>query len=148
MEFIEALLVRNLSSLTGGVIIGFAASAFLLFNGRIAGISGIVGGLTETKAWSETWRITFTLGLLAGGLIASSIDPSTLGTPPANRPLWLLALAGLLTGVGTGLARGCTSGHGICGIARLSPRSLTATLTFMITGMLTATVLSQILGEP
>jgi uncharacterized membrane protein YedE/YeeE len=147
MELIETLLLRNLSSLTGGLVIGVSASAFLLFNGRVAGVSGIVGSLTDLKTWVEQWQITFTLGLLTGGVIAWSIDPSTLGIPPANRPLWLLALAGLLTGLGTGLARGCTSGHGICGLARRSPRSLTATLTFMITGMLTATLLSQILGE-
>lgn len=145
MELIETLILRNLSSLSGGLVIGFAASGFLLLNGRIAGVSGIVGSLSGLKAWKDTWRITFTTGLLTGGLIAWVIDPSTLGMPPENRPLWLLAIAGLLTGVGTGLAQGCTSGHGICGLARWSPRSLAATLAFMFTGIVTATICSRIL---
>ncbi len=146
MEFIETLILRNLSALTGGLIIGIAASGFLLFNGRIAGLSGVVGRLCEIRAWNDTWRITFTMGLLTGGLIALVIDPSTLGTPPENRPLWLLAFSGLLIGIGTGLAQGCTSGHGICGLARYSPRSLIATLGFMLSGIATATLCSRILG--
>lgn len=146
MELMQTLILRNLPALSGGLLLGIAASGFLLFNGRIAGLSGVVGKLSERNAWNDIWRITFTMGLLSGGLIAWELDPSTLGMPPENRPLWLLAFSGLLTGLGTGMAQGCTSGHGICGLARRSPRSLIATLGFMVSGMISATLCAHFLG--
>jgi len=144
VEFLESLISRNLPFLAGGVIIGIAASGLLWLNGRIAGISGIIGGLLDPSATKESWRIAFLLGLLTAGLLAVKGDPESLGMPPENRSIATLCLAGLLIGVGTGLARGCTSGHGICGLARLSRRALIATLTFMATGILTATVFAQV----
>lgn len=146
MAFLEHLLLSNLSALIGGSIIGLAVTAFMLLNGRIAGISGIVGGLTDPRRHDLGWRFAFTLGLISGGWIALEIDPSILGLPPPNRSLWILAISGLLIGIGTGFAHGCTSGHGICGLARLSHRSLIATLIFMASGILTATFYSQIFG--
>ena len=139
MELMEAVVFRNLTALEGGLLIGLSASIFLLFNGRIAGISGIVGGLVAPNHHGTHWRLAFLLGLLSGGVITLSIAPQSLGFPPENRPLWLLACAGFLIGFGTALAQGCTSGHGICGLARRAPRSLAATLIFMLAGVLTAT---------
>lgn len=147
MAFLEHLLATNLSSLLGGALIGIAATGLLLLNGRIAGVSGIAGGLADPKPHGLGWRIAFTLGLLAGGFIALAVDPQALGLPPENRPIWLLAVSGLLIGLGTGLAHGCTSGHGICGLARRSKRSLAATVAFMISGMLTATLYAHWQGE-
>lgn len=149
MENLSTLASQAWPSLLGGALIGVAASIFLLINGRIAGISGIVGGLLEKHAQGTGWRLAFILGLIAGGWICSSVDPSIIAFPPGNRPLWLLAVSGLLLGLGTGYAQGCTSGHGICGLARLSKRSLAATITFMTMGMMTATgyqALQEILG--
>lgn len=140
MAFLEHLFANNLSPLLGGALIGIAATVLLLFNGRTAGISGIVGNLTDPHVHGLGWRTAFTLGLLTGGTTAFYIDPEILGLPPNNRPVFLLALSGLLIGFGTGLAHGCTSGHGICGLARRSKRSLAATVVFMISGMLTATL--------
>ena len=123
--------------LIGGMLIGLAASLLLLFNGRIAGISGILGGLIITpNATSERlWRGAFVLGLVCG----ASIYASVRGTFPMQLQggSWLLLLAGLLVGFGTRLGSGCTSGHGVCGLARRSPRSLAATATFIACGVLT-----------
>lgn len=139
MLWLESIVIRNLPFLTGGVIIGIAASGLLWINGRIAGISGIIAGLLSLPNQQEAWRIAFILGLLTAGLIALNFDPAHLGTPPENRSIATLGVAGLLVGLGTGMAGGCTSGHGICGLARRSLRSLIATLTFMTAGILTAT---------
>lgn len=139
MHWLESIVTRNLPFLTGGIIIGIAASGLLWLNGRIAGISGIIGELLPPSPSKETWRLAFVLGLLTAGFIALNVDPSRLGIPPDNRPLITLGIAGLLVGLGTGLSNGCTSGHGICGLARRSLRSLIATLIFMSAGMLTAT---------
>jgi uncharacterized protein len=125
-----------LASLLGGAMIGLAASALLAFDGRIAGISGIVGGLLRPRAGDVGWRAAFVAGLLAGGGVLRATYPSTLdlaGAPPALT----VALAGLLVGFGTRLGNGCTSGHGVCGISRGSPRSVAATMAFMLTGVLT-----------
>jgi uncharacterized membrane protein YedE/YeeE len=125
-----------LSALLGGALIGLSASALLAFTGRIAGISGIVGGLLRPRAGDIAWRAAFALGLLSGGGILRLLDPSALAL--AGLPgLPVVVLAGLLVGVGTHLGNGCTSGHGVCGISRGSRRSLVATLAFMLTGMLT-----------
>jgi uncharacterized membrane protein YedE/YeeE len=117
------------SALAGGVLIGLAAVVMMLLQGRIAGISGIVGGLFAPRAGETAWRAAFVLGLLGGAAIAGAV----VGIAPLrDRPgLALIATAGLLVGYGTRLGSGCTSGHGVCGLARLSPRSLVATAVFM-----------------
>jgi uncharacterized membrane protein YedE/YeeE len=126
------------SALIGGALIGLAASALLYFNNRIAGISGIVAGLIRPERGAVAWRAAFVVGLLLGGaglafLANGAIAPSPRG--PA-----VLAAAGLLVGFGTRLGGGCTSGHGVCGLSRLSRRSLVATVTFMATGVAAATL--------
>ncbi|MGF1641878.1 MAG: YeeE/YedE family protein [Rhodospirillales bacterium] len=120
------------SALVGGALIGLAAVVLMLFNGRIAGISGIVGGLFGGGATEFGWRFAFVAGLVAGPHLVALAG----GTVPAIRidaPLPLVVAAGLLVGFGTRLGAGCTSGHGVCGLARLSPRSLAATALFMAT---------------
>jgi len=118
------------TSLAGGALIGAAAAMLVLLNGRIAGVSGIVGGLLAPRAADIAWRVAFVLGLLAAPLFVR-------GNPRIEAGLGTLLLAGLLVGLGTSYGSGCTSGHGVCGVSRLSPRSLAATLAFMAAGMLT-----------
>jgi uncharacterized membrane protein YedE/YeeE len=127
------------SSLVGGVVIGLAASLLLALNGRVAGISGMVAGLLPAQRGEWTFRAWFIAGLLLAGAIASVSKPHLLGAP--HRSLGWLALAGVLVGVGTRLSGGCTSGHGVCGISRFSPRSIVATLVFMGFGIVTVTVM-------
>jgi uncharacterized membrane protein YedE/YeeE len=120
------------TALAGGALIGLAASILLVANGRIAGISGIVGGLLAPVRGEVGWRVMFLVGLIGAGVVMAFVMPGSFGASPRTLPL--VALAGLLVGVGTRLGNGCTSGHGVCGISRLSPRSIAATLTFMATG--------------
>lgn len=148
MDPLQSLLERNLHFLAGGAIIGIAACGLLWFQGRIAGISGIVGGLLDRRKDDAGWRIGFISGLLTGGMTAMIYAPRSLGMPPQNRSLGLLAVAGLLIGIGTGLAQGCTSGHGICGLARRSQRSLVATALFMLSGIMTATAYAYFRTSP
>ncbi len=122
-------------ALAGGALIGLSASLMLAFNGRVTGISGIVGGLVQPTPGDLAWRALFVAGLLAGGVVAVLALPGAIGG--AAVPVATASLAGLLVGVGTRLGNGCTSGHGVCGIARLSPRSLAATVTFITTGAVT-----------
>lgn len=119
----------------GGALIGVSASLVLAFSGRVTGISGILNGLMQRTSTSEVvWRSLFVAGLVIGGLIASVFVPGAYAdTPPA---LGVAVVAGVLVGVGTRLGNGCTSGHGVCGLSRMSPRSLVATLTFIATGAL------------
>jgi uncharacterized membrane protein YedE/YeeE len=125
-----------LRGLLGGVLIGLAASLLLLGSGRIAGVSGIAAGaLLPGDGEGRRWRIAFLLGLVAAGVPFVVFAPESIG--PSPRPLIWLAVSGLLVGVGTRLGSGCTSGHGVCGVSRLSPRSLAATALFVATGMLT-----------
>ncbi len=128
--------------LLGGVLIGLAASGFLLLNGRIAGISGIIGGALTTNTRGNGWRFSFVGGLLLGGVLLWLLMPSVYPSVPSaqHQSVGLLIVAGLLVGFGTRLGSGCTSGHGVCGIARLSPRSIAATLTFITTGALAVLV--------
>jgi uncharacterized membrane protein YedE/YeeE len=133
-----------LSSFAGGTLIGVAAALLLVGNGRIAGVSGIVAGLLRRPAGDTTWRALFVAGLLAGGLVLQLTRPSAIGPSVVGFPL--LVVAGLLVGFGTQLGSGCTSGHGVCGIGRLSPRSMVATATFMLAGAATTYVLRHLLG--
>src|SRR5208283_3318635 len=121
------------SALFGGLLIGLSASAMLLLEGKIAGISGILAGVLKPVKGDWVWRICFLAGLLAGGLALGKLLPRAFDFG-LIRPLPLLAIAGLLVGFGTRLGSGCTSGHGVCGVSRLSPRSLVATGTFITTG--------------
>jgi len=120
------------TSLIGGVLLGLSAALFILLNGRVLGISGIVGGLLAPRAGDTGWRVSFVLGLLAAPLAYALF--ATPVVPRIDAGWGLLVLAGLLVGVGTRYGSGCTSGHGVCGLSRLSPRSLVATLSFMGAG--------------
>jgi len=126
------------SSLAGGMMIGGAATLLLLFNGRIAGISGILGGLLRPVGKDIGWRVAFLGGLVASPLLMALAAPLPAARVAADYPL--LIAAGLLVGIGTRYGSGCTSGHGICGLSRRSPRSLVATLAFMAAGVLTVYV--------
>lgn len=132
------------SALAGGVLIGLAAAALVLLNGRIAGISGIVGGLLRPTRAEAGWRIAFVLGLLAAPLLWRLYSP--LPEIRVHAGTGLLAVAGLLVGLGTRYGAGCTSGHGVCGLSRLSPRSLAATAAFMAAGFATVFVARHLLG--
>jgi uncharacterized membrane protein YedE/YeeE len=131
-------------SLAGGVLIGIAVAMFALFNGRIAGISGILGGLLQPKRGDIGWRVAFIVGLLLAPFVFSVFAP--LPAVSIDAGTGLLVLAGLLVGVGTRYGSGCTSGHGVCGLSRFSPRSLVATLAFMVAGFVTVLVTRHIIG--
>jgi uncharacterized protein len=132
-----------IAALIGGALIGLAASLLLLVSGRIAGVSGMIGGLLVRTRGDVLWRVLFLAGLVIAGLVALVAAPQSIGSSP--RGLLALALAGILVGVGTRLGNGCTSGHGVCGLSRLSTRSLLATVTFISTGAATVT-LARLLG--
>lgn len=123
-------------SLLGGLIIGASASLLLLFNGRIAGISGIASRILSFEPKETLWRLAFIAGLVCGGFLLVQFFPEKFSFS-STTPFWRLATAGLLVGFGTSLGKGCTSGHGICGISRLSKRSIAATIIFMICGFIT-----------
>ena len=125
-------------SLFGGVIIGLAASLLALGAGRVAGISGILGGVITPGREGRGWRLQFLAGLGVGALLLLVIQPAVFGS--AGRSLPVLVLAGLLVGFGARLGGGCTSGHGVCGLSRISGRSLVATLVFMSTAAITVLV--------
>jgi uncharacterized protein len=127
------------SALAGGVVIGLAASLLWLLGGRTAGVSGILGGVVPPLRAGWEWRALFLGGLLAGGVLLMFVAPAQLALPPRSLPV--LAIAGLLVGFGTRLAGGCTSGHGVCGLSRLSRRSLVATIVFMAAAMITVALL-------
>lgn len=133
------------SALSGGILIGLAATLLLLFNGRIAGISGIMSGLINTSRTELFWRIAFLMGIVIGAFLFHQIKPDFYH-PRENFPLWLLACGGFLVGFGTRMGNGCTSGHAVCGIARFSIRSIAATLTFMASGFLTVYMIRHALG--
>ncbi|MEX1362073.1 MAG: YeeE/YedE thiosulfate transporter family protein [Nannocystaceae bacterium] len=133
------------ASTIGGLLIGLASATMLVLNGRIAGISGIVGGLIDGSPGDRPWRLTFVVGLLLGGLATGIIAPEAFGQgAPVSLPL--LVVAGLLVGFGTRFGSGCTSGHGVCGISRMSPRSILATITFMATGAATVWIVRSLGG--
>lgn len=133
------------TSLAGGIVIGLAAALLALGAGRVAGVSGIVGGLLVPRRGDIAWRVAFVAGLLvapAAYALVAMVPPPTID---AGYPL--LAVAGVLVGVGTRYGAGCTSGHGVCGLAQLSPRSLAATLCFMAAGVATVLVVRHLLGR-
>lgn len=132
------------AALAGGVLVGAAAAMFVLLNGRIAGISGIVGGLLRPIRGDVAWRLAFVAGLVAAPLAYAVFAPWP--KPQIDAGYVALVAAGLLVGVGTRYASGCTSGHGVCGLSRLSPRSLAATAVFMGAGFLTVFVMRHLLG--
>jgi uncharacterized membrane protein YedE/YeeE len=130
-------------AIAGGVLIGLASSLLILLNGRIAGISGILGGLLHPGTNDVAWRFIFLAGLVVSPLVYGLL--ATLPVAEVEAEPWLLILAGLLVGFGTRLGSGCTSGHGVCGIARVSRRSIAATLVFIASGMLTVYVMRHLL---
>ena len=132
------------TALAGGVLLGLASALFVLLNGRILGISGIVGGLLRPRAGDMGWRLAFVLGMLvAPGLYWLVVGP----TQPRIDANWgMVVIAGLLVGVGTRYGSGCTSGHGVCGLSRMSPRSLVATLAFMGAGFVTVFLIRHVLA--
>ena len=132
-------------SLTGGIILGIASAIFILVNGRILGISGIVGGLFPPKMGDTFWRISFLLGFAAAPSVFHAVVPAQYITAPRiDATDLVVVIAGLLVGIGTRYASGCTSGHGVCGLSRLSPRSLVATASFMGAGFITVYVMRHL----
>ena len=131
------------SSLAGGALIGLAAALFLLLNGRIAGISGVLGGLLKPVRGDIAWRAAFILGLVGAPLVYGLF--AGLPVPQIDADYAALIAAGLLVGVGTRYGSGCTSGHGVCGVARLSPRSLVATACFMAAGFASVFMIRHLL---
>lgn len=132
------------ASLAGGVLIGLAAALFVLFNGRIAGISGILGGLLQWPNGDVAWRIAFLFGLVAAPVAYGFFAP--LPDVQVDAGTTTLVAAGLLVGVGTRYGSGCTSGHGVCGLSRRSPRSLVATAAFMVAGFATVFAARHLVG--
>ncbi|CAN1506688.1 COG2391 Predicted transporter component [Methylophilaceae bacterium] len=132
------------TALAGGALIGISAALFILFNGRIAGITGIIGGLFRPVMHDAGWRIAFTLGLILAPIIWLLF--AELPNIQIDATYNLLIVAGVIVGFGARYGSGCTSGHGVCGISRLSPRSIIATLAFMGTGFLTVFIMRHILG--
>jgi uncharacterized membrane protein YedE/YeeE len=135
--------VTPVSALIGGSLIGLSAVLLLAYNGRIAGISGIFHGLYPPRKTEFLWRILFLIGLVIGSQ-SYYLLPSIHFVPRTHYPVALLIIAGFLVGIGTKLSGGCTSGHGVCGMARLSPRSIVATIIFFLFGLLTVYCLRHI----
>lgn len=131
-------------SLAGGLLIGLATALFLLFNGRIAGISGIVGGLLSPARGDVAWRMAFVVGLVISPFVFVLGAPLPEVTIEAGYPM--LIVAGLLVGIGTRYGSGCTSGHGICGLSRRSPRSMVATVAFMFAGFVAVYIVRHLIG--
>lgn len=132
------------SSLAGGALIGLAATLFILMNGRIAGISGVIGGLLRPVNGDVLWRVSFVAGLVVAPLLFQT--SFALPAVDINAGTATLIVAGLLVGVGTRYGSGCTSGHGVCGLSRRSPRSLVATTLFMASGFLTVFIVRHLFG--
>ena len=130
-----------LNALAGGILIGIAASGMMWANGRVLGVSGILGGLFNRQGIELRWRELFIIGLLVGGVVVALSGDYTLMEIPVSRGMAAAVVGGLLVGMGSSLGNGCTSGHGVCGISRFSKRSLVATVTFMSFGILAVTLL-------
>ena len=128
-----------ITSLIGGVLIGLSGGLLLITGGRVAGISGIVGGLLAPFESESPWRLAFVIGLIGASIALFAGAPAAF-TASAHASPWVLAVAGLLVGIGTRVGSGCTSGHGVCGIGRFSIRSLIATAVFIVAGVLAVAV--------
>ena len=135
-----------LSGLLGGALIGLAAAMLMLLTGRIAGISGIFGGVLVQGAKDRDWRLAFIAGLIAAPIIATLLTGAALPSPAMPASLIVIVVAGLLVGFGSRMGGGCTSGHGVCGVARLSARSLIATAVFMAAAIATVAIVRHIIG--
>lgn len=134
------------ASLAGGILLGVASALFILLNGRVLGISGILGGLLRPRTGDSGWRVAFLLGMLAAPLVFGLLAPAGfMQAPRIDAGLGAIVAAGLLVGLGTRYGSGCTSGHGVCGLSRLSPRSLVATLAFMGAGFAMVFVIRHLL---
>ena len=132
-------------ALIGGGLVGLAAVMMMGLKGRIAGVSGILSGAFTDSSGERLWRILFVLGIAIGGAIPALMSDSFVPPAPDTSTL-LVIIGGLIVGLGTGLGSGCTSGHGICGISRLSPRSMVATCTFMAAGFICVFLLKHVFG--
>ena len=133
-----------ISAALGGLLIGAGTLSLMLFSGRIAGVSGIFADALEPQRSGRAWRIAFIAGLIVAPLLVAATGSNM---PVPDMPAWAVVIAGgLLVGFGTRLGGGCTSGHGVCGVARLSPRSLAATMTFMLTAAIVVAVSRHVLG--
>lgn len=132
--------------ISGGMIIGLAVTLMLLFNGRVTGISGILGGLLKTNTTDKSWRLFFLGGLLIGGVVLKIFYPTSFTLISQASTLDYI-IAGFLVGFGTLLGNGCTSGHGVCGISRLSLRSLIATVVFITSGIVSVVIFKLVRGE-
>lgn len=141
---IDWALFSPVSAAIGGVIIGIAVAMLVLVNGRVAGISGIVGGLLRPAPADVAWRLAFVAGLIAAPLLFSAAGKLPAIVIDAGFPT--VVVAGLLVGLGTRYGAGCTSGHGVCGVSRLSPRSIVATLAFMASGFATVFIIRHLIG--
>jgi len=132
-------------SLAGGILLGVASALFILLNGRILGISGILGGLLSPKSGDIIWRFAFLLGMFAAPAVYALLAPADMiHLPRIDAGFLTIVIAGLLVGLGTRYGSGCTSGHGVCGLSRLSPRSLVATISFMAAGFLIVALMRHV----
>jgi uncharacterized membrane protein YedE/YeeE len=133
-----------LASTMGGALLGLSASSLLVFNGRVAGVAGILRGALQPQKGDVAWRVLFLAGLLTGSGAFALLRPESFGTSP--RPLALVIAAGLFVGLGVRISNGCTTGHGICGLSRFSKRSLVATMTFMTAAAATTFICQHAIG--
>ena len=133
------------AALIGGVLLGIASAAFILLNGRVLGISGILGGLLAPRRGDINWRVFFLVGLILAPVTLSWVIPGVIAAPRIEASNLAIVTAGLLVGLGTRYGSGCTSGHGVCGLSRLSPRSLVATMAFMASGFVTVYVIRHLI---
>lgn len=133
------------TALAGGILLGIASAAFILLNGRVLGISGILGGLLAPRRGDIGWRMSFLAGLLLAPAVLALLAPGLIRAPRIDAGTVTLIAAGLLVGIGTRYGSGCTSGHGVCGLSRLSPRSLVATLAFMAAGFATVLIIRHLI---
>ncbi len=132
------------AALLGGSLIGISTVLLMLLNGRIAGMTAMLGGVLSPKSPDSPWRIAFLVGAVGAPFVATLFGAEFSFQSPTTGPL--LALGGVIVGIGVTFGSGCTSGHGVCGIARLSPRSIVATLTFMITTFITVGIMRHVIG--
>lgn len=135
-----------MEQIIGGAIIGIGATFMLLFTGRVTGISGILGGIISSTVSDKSWRVLFILGLLLGGVFFLIVNPDVFFIKTSSHKIDYI-IAGFLVGVGTLLGNGCTSGHGVCGISRFSIRSIIATVTFIISGVVSVLIFKYLRGE-